>query len=82
ISLGLPVPKQRMVTTEEGAVRSDKILGFPLVVKPLDGNHGRGISINLNTIEEIKEAFVEAHNVSSYVLLEQYVIVFDQRMLV
>ncbi|MDE4944957.1 hypothetical protein, partial [Francisella tularensis] len=42
-SLGLPVPKQRMVTTEEGAVRSAKILVFPLVVKPLDGNHGRGI---------------------------------------
>ncbi|MWX48774.1 cyanophycin synthetase family protein, partial [Francisella tularensis] len=81
-SLGLPVPKQRMVTTEEGAVRSAKILGFPLVVKPLDGNHGRGISINLKTIEEIKEAFVEANKVSRYVLLEQYVIGFDHRMLV
>ncbi|MDE5002988.1 acetate--CoA ligase family protein, partial [Francisella tularensis] len=59
-SLGLPVPKQIMVTTEEGAVRSAKILGFPLVVKQLDGNHGRGISFNLKTIEEINEAFVEA----------------------
>ncbi|ABK89998.1 cyanophycin synthetase [Francisella tularensis subsp. novicida] len=81
-SLGLPVPKQRMVTTEEGAVRAAKILGFPLVVKPLDGNHGRGISINLKTIEEIKEAFVEANKVSRYVLLEQYVTGFDHRMLV
>ena len=81
-SLGLPVPKQRMVTTEEGAVRAAKILGFPLVVKPLDGNHGRGISINLKTIEEIKEAFVEANKVSRYVLLEQYITGFDHRMLV
>ncbi|MDE4959514.1 hypothetical protein NAI72_10930, partial [Francisella tularensis subsp. holarctica] len=39
-------------------------------------------SINLKTIEEIKEAFVEANKVSSYVLLEQYVIGFDHRMLV
>ena len=67
-SLGLPVtvPKQRMVTTEEGTIRAAKILDFPLVVKPLDGNHGRGISINLRTIEEIKEAFVEANKVMCY----------------
>ncbi|GAB4222082.1 MAG: cyanophycin synthetase [Francisella sp.] len=81
-SLGLPVPKQRTVTTEEGAVRAAKILGFPLVVKPLDGNHGRGISINLKTIEEIKQAFAEAKKVSRYVLIEQYVTGFDHRMLV
>lgn len=81
-SLGLPVPKQRMVTTEEGAIRAAKILGFPLVVKPLDGNHGRGISINLRTIEEINEAFVETNKVSRYVLLEQYITGFDHRMLV
>jgi cyanophycin synthetase len=80
--LGLPVPKQRMVRTEEGALRAAKILGFPLVVKPLDGNHGRGISINLNSMEEIKDAFVEANKVSRYVLVEQYATGFDHRMLV
>ncbi|ASG67609.1 cyanophycin synthetase [Francisella halioticida] len=80
--LGLPMPKQRMVTSEEGALRAAKILGFPLVVKPLDGNHGRGISINLKTMEEIKEAFVEANKVSRYVLLEQFATGFDHRMLV
>ncbi|AXA34068.1 cyanophycin synthetase [Francisella adeliensis] len=80
--LGLPVPKQRMIRTEEGALRAAKILGFPLVVKPLDGNHGRGISINLNSMEEIKEAFVEANKVSRYVLVEQYATGFDHRMLV
>ena len=51
-NLGLPKPKQRMVTTEESAIRAAKILDFPLVVKPLDGNHGRGILINLRTIVE------------------------------
>ncbi|AFJ43709.1 cyanophycin synthetase [Francisella orientalis] len=80
--LGLPMPKQRMVTTEKGALRAAKILGFPLVVKPLDGNHGRGISINLKTMQEIKEAFVEASKVSRYVLVEQFATGFDHRMLV
>lgn len=80
--LGLPVPKQRMIRTEEGALRAAKILGFPLVVKPLDGNHGRGISINLNSHEEIKEAFAEANKVSRYVLVEQFATGFDHRMLV
>ena len=80
--LGLPVPKQRMVRTEEGALSAAKSLGFPLVVKPLDGNHGRGISINLNSMDEIKEAFVEANKVSRYVLLEQFATGFDHRMLV
>lgn len=80
--LGLPVPKQRMVRTEEGALYAAKLLGFPLVVKPLDGNHGRGISINLNSMEEIKEAFSEANRISRYVLLEQFATGFDHRMLV
>ncbi|AJC48787.1 cyanophycin synthetase [Allofrancisella guangzhouensis] len=80
--LGLPVPKQRTVRTEEGAISAAKHLGFPLVVKPLDGNHGRGISINLTTFEQIKEAFVEATKVSRYVLIEQYATGFDHRMLV
>ncbi|MFT4694429.1 MAG: cyanophycin synthetase [Francisella sp.] len=80
--LGLPVPKQRMVRTEEGALSAAKSLGFPLVVKPLDGNHGRGISINLNSMDEIKEAFVEANKISRYVLLEQFATGFDHRMLV
>ncbi|KEI35668.1 cyanophycin synthase [Francisella sp. W12-1067] len=80
--LGLPVPKQRMVRTEEGAISAAKHLGFPLVVKPLDGNHGRGISINLTTFEQIKEAFVEASRISRYVLIEQYATGFDHRMLV
>ncbi|MFC4891960.1 cyanophycin synthetase [Pseudofrancisella aestuarii] len=81
-ALGLPVPQQRMVRTEADALRAAQKLGFPLVVKPLDGNHGRGISINLNTYEEIREAFVEASKVSRYVLVEQYATGFDHRMLV
>ncbi|RUS68845.1 hypothetical protein EGW08_023391 [Elysia chlorotica] len=71
-----------MVTSVEDAVRAAKVLGYPLVVKPLDGNHGRGISINLTTDEQIIEAFAEANKVSRYVLLEQFATGFDHRMLV
>ena len=41
-SAGLPVPKQETVRSAEGAVAAARRIGFPVVVKPLDGNHGRG----------------------------------------
>jgi cyanophycin synthetase len=46
-SLGLPVPKQELVQTEGQAVRAAGRIGFPVVTKPYNGNHGRGISIRL-----------------------------------
>ena len=80
--LGLPVPKQIMVYSVRDALRAAKRLGFPLVVKPLDGNHGRGISINLKSYDEIEVAYEEASKVSRRVLVEQYATGFDHRMLV
>jgi hypothetical protein len=47
--LGLPVPRQYVVRNAERAVQSAERLGYPVVVKPLDANHGRGVSINLET---------------------------------
>lgn len=46
--LGLPVPKQRLVTNRDEAVRAASRIGHPVVTKPLDGNHGRGIAVALN----------------------------------
>ena len=40
---GLPVPKQESVRTAEQAAKFARRIGFPVVVKPLDGNHGRGV---------------------------------------
>ena len=48
-SAGLPVPKQETVRTGDGAVAAARRIGFPVVVKPLDGNHGRGVCLNLQT---------------------------------
>ena len=82
--LGLPVPQQNMVYSERQAVRAASRMGYPLVVKPLNANHGRGVSINLNSEEEIAIAFAEAqkHGTSRAVLIESFITGFDHRMLV
>jgi cyanophycin synthetase len=55
--LGLPVPQQRMVRSEGEAVRAAHRIGYPVVVKPLDANHGRGVSINLVDGDQVAAAF-------------------------
>ncbi|WP_299844577.1 cyanophycin synthetase [uncultured Roseovarius sp.] len=82
--LGLPVPQQRMVYNAREAVRAAQRIGHPVVVKPLDANHGRGVSINLTTDDEVATAFDEAkeHSKSRAILVESFVTGFDHRMLV
>jgi cyanophycin synthetase len=55
--VGVPVPQGHVVTTSEEACAAAKEIGFPIVIKPRDANHGRGISFDLMTCEEIAEAF-------------------------
>jgi cyanophycin synthetase len=82
--MGLPVPKQIMFATEDAAVSAVNKIGYPVVVKPLDANHGRGISINLTTDEQVREAFhvAKQQGNSRHVLAESFVTGFDHRMLV
>ncbi len=82
--LGLPVPQQMMVYSERQAVRAAKRIGFPVVLKPLNANHGRGVSINLMYDDEIIAAFAEAqnHGTSRAVLVESFITGYDHRMLV
>ena len=63
-SAGLPVPKQETVRSAEGAVAAARRIGFPVVLKPLDGNHGRGVCLNLMDDEAVREAFVIAEDQS------------------
>src|SRR5690606_7252391 len=56
-SLGLPVPRQELVQTAEQAVRAAQRIGFPVVTKPYNGNHGRGISIRLMSDAEVAAGF-------------------------
>lgn len=82
--LGLPVPRQILVRNRDEALRAAKRLGFPVVIKPLDGNHGRGISIGLEEDEHILEGFdfAKEHSKSRSIIVETFVRGFDHRMLV
>lgn len=81
-TLGLPVPNQMLVYKEADAVRAARRLGHPVVVKPFNGNHGRGVSLNLQTDDEVRTAFRQAREHSRGILVEQWVTGFDHRMLV
>ena len=80
--LGLPVPEQRVVRRASDAVRAAKRIGFPVVLKPLDGNHGRGVSINLKTDEEVETGFNKASDHGRTIIVESYIEGFDHRLLV
>lgn len=82
--LGLPVPSQKMIYSPREAIRAARRIGFPVVVKPLNANHGRGVSINLTTDEQVESAFAFAREQGSSraVLVESFVEGFDHRMLV
>ncbi|GAB4171321.1 MAG: hypothetical protein Fur005_33080 [Roseiflexaceae bacterium] len=76
------MPRHRRVRSEEGAADAAEALGFPLVVKPLDVSHGRGVSLNLNSVEEVVNAYRIAAEYSSSVLVETYLHGKDYRVLV
>ncbi|HEV2565257.1 MAG TPA: acetate--CoA ligase family protein, partial [Microvirga sp.] len=79
---GLPVPKGEVVRNAEDAVRAAERIGYPVVVKPLDGNHGRGVSIDLTNAEEVTHAFAEAREHSRRVIVESCFKGRDHRILV
>ncbi|MFL9937436.1 ATP-grasp domain-containing protein, partial [Paraburkholderia sp. RL18-103-BIB-C] len=79
---GLPVPRQRKVYRACDAVVSAEQLGYPVVVKPLDCNHGQGVSIKLTTPEQVELAYKRARKYSHAVLVESYIPGSDYRMLV
>jgi cyanophycin synthetase len=81
-TLGLPVPKQELVQSEAQAVRAAKRMGFPVVTKPYNGNHGRGISIRLGTDEEVAHGYAVAREHARSVIVETFLEGDDHRLLV
>ena len=79
---GLPVAKQKTARSEEAALKHARTLGFPLVVKPLDGNMGRGVSIDLRDEDSVIQAFQRAKQISRRVILEQLIRGDEYRLLV
>jgi len=81
-SLGLPVPRQELVSDATGALRAAKKLGGCVVTKPYNGNHGRGITINISADDEVREGFAAAQEHSRSVIVETYIGGDDHRLLV
>jgi len=79
---GLPVPQSAPVRSPEEAVAAAGRLGYPLVTKPLDASHGRGVSLNLMTADQVRWGFDQAREFGPTVLVEQYVPGYDYRVLV
>ena len=82
VSLGLPAPRQELVQSEGGAKRAAARIGYPVVTKPYNGNHGRGISIRLTNEAEVVEGFLKAQAISRSVIVETYLEGDDHRLLV
>ncbi|MFT4649208.1 MAG: cyanophycin synthetase [Glaciecola sp.] len=80
--LGLPVARQRVVYSADEAARAADRIGYPVVVKPLNANHGRGVSILLQDGDEVRNAFGHAREHSRSVLVESYIEGLDHRLLV
>lgn len=78
----VPVPRGEIIKTERGLEEVLNTLGFPVVIKPINGNHGRGITTNITNHEQALVAFEAAKNVSASVIVEKYITGEDYRILV
>ena len=81
-AVGVPIPKGRAVSNAADAWDAAIDLGLPVVVKPVDGNHGRGVFINLETQQEIEAAYAVAVDEGSGVLVERFILGNEHRLLV
>lgn len=79
---GVPVPEGRIVDSLGDAWEAAEDIGLPVVVKPSDGNHGRGVSTGLMTREEVEAAFRLADVEGSAVIVERFVRGNEHRLLV
>jgi cyanophycin synthetase len=76
----IPVAKGLTISSPEGLQEAIKKVGFPLVFKPLNGNHGKGATINVKTEEEAVEAFAFAQKYSHRVIVESFITGHDFRV--
>lgn len=78
----IPVPKGTVIRTEAGLQDAVERWGYPLVIKPIDGNHGKGNTTNITTWEQALKAFEAAKQYSRSVIVERFITGFDFRILV
>ncbi|MGI8786833.1 MAG: cyanophycin synthetase [Pyrinomonadaceae bacterium] len=82
--MGVPVPKGYRIRLEDEVKETVEAVGYPVVIKPLDGNHGRGATIGIENLEDAIAAFHEAQSESrsKYVIVEKMLGGYDFRALV
>ena len=78
----IPVPKGTLIYDIADLEEAVKEIGFPLVTKPVNGNHGRGITTQITTWEQARNGFFEAQKISEDVIVERYISGTDYRFLV
>ncbi|RYZ27710.1 MAG: ATP-grasp domain-containing protein, partial [Chitinophagaceae bacterium] len=78
----LPVPYGDVVTDVENLKESIDAIGYPVVIKPLDGNHGKGATINIQDWEHAVCAFYRAQKYGDDVIVEKFIEGSDYRVLV
>ncbi len=81
-SAGLAVPDGAVAATAAEAVAAARQLGFPLAVKPVDGNHGRGVTLRIASVAEVRAAYRLARQHAERVIVERYVAGRQYRVLV
>jgi cyanophycin synthetase len=78
----IPVPRGVVIRTEQGLQEAIDKFGYPLVIKPIDGNHGKGNTTNITTWAQAIQAFEAAKSYSRSVIVERFIVGFDFRILV
>ncbi|TFI56260.1 cyanophycin synthetase [Mastigocladus laminosus UU774] len=82
-STGVPVPRGTVINFLDDLQEAvEHVGGYPIVIKPLDGNHGRGITIDIQSWEEAEAAYDAARQVSRSIIVERYYSGRDHRVLV
>ncbi len=81
-AVGVPVPKGRPVTSADDAWEAAQQIGVPVVIKPQDGNQGRGVACNLNTREQVFAAYAAAVEEGDEIICEKFAHGADYRLLV
>lgn len=80
--LCIPVPIGGLAENEEEAIRICNSIGYPVVIKPIDGSKGRGVTVNILSEELAKEAYKKASALNENVVVEKYIKGKDYRLLV
>lgn len=81
-NVGLPVPRNVLVRSVEDAVAAAERIGYPVVTKPLDVSHGRGVSLNLKDADQVRWGYEQAAQYRTAVLVESFLTGADYRILV